>query len=225
MDYGGPYRELFIQISEELHSDRVPLFLRCPNYYRSSEHREYWVLNNHISEEDEGEEGRRGGEKEKGKGKKVEKKEDYFHFLGKVMGMAVRGEVAMDLALPPSFWKGVCGGEKGREDLKYIDWGSYLAFKNMEEYMDEELFEECDYSWTNEYSGSMRGGGGGEGEVVELREGGGKVEFEEVGEFVRRNVDYRLGEGGKEEKGLVEGLGEVVPVDVLVLFDQNEVFF
>ena len=80
------------------------------------------------------------------------------------------------------FGRGCVGGEKGREDLKYIDWGSYLAFKNMEEYMDEELFEECDYYWTSEYSGSIEGGGeGGDGKEgggpmrgVELREGGGR---------------------------------------------------
>ena len=44
-----------------------------------------------------------------------------------------------------------------------------------------------------------------------------------MGEFVRRNVEYRLGEGEEQERGIVEGMGEVVPVGVLVLFDQNEV--
>lgn len=92
----GPYRESFAEYCSELQSDRLPLFIRCPNAVNDvGINREKWVPNPTI-DSGGGENGARGG-----RGLHLE----MLSFLGRLMGVAIRSNQPLDLDFPSIVWK------------------------------------------------------------------------------------------------------------------------
>ena len=202
MDYGGPYRELFMMINEELMSENVvPLFRHCPNFLNQhGENRDYFVPDPTRLSPFELEQ---------------------YYFVGQIMGMSHRSGLLLDIVFSPLMWKTLCQIEKTPQDLDLIDTSSYRSLKNIGEF-EEEFWEDLgeDFRWTTKYSGSW-------GEERELKRGGGKkrVEYGELKEFVEENLNFRIGETEMQEMEVMKGLGSVVPVHLLRLFTLEEVFF
>ena len=201
MDYGGPYRELFMMINEELMSSSVPLFKHCPNYLnQQGENRDFFVpdptRNSAIELE-------------------------MYYFIGQILGMAHRSGLLLDISFSPLLWNTICQIEKTPQDLEMIDASSYLSLKSMEGF-DEGVWEELEeeFRWTTKYSGSW-------GEERDLKKGGRwrRVKFGELGEFVEENLKFRILEAEKQEMEVMKGLGSLVPVHLLRLFTREEVRF
>jgi len=197
-DNGGPYRELFAQISDEVQSHVLPLFVHSQNFETSiGESRECWVPNPlQVSASDL----------------------NLYAFFGLILGVAHRGEIQMDLALSSIVWKTLAGIPLTVEDLKETDYSSYLALMAIEQ-LDEETFREYgDFVWTTANSGSKL-------PIEELRPGGQNVpvKFEELHEFVQANIEFRLSETSKQLESIRRGLSSIVPLDLLTLFTWEEV--
>ena len=95
-----------------------------------------------------------------------------YAFIGKMMGVAIRGRHVLNLDLPSMVWKPLVGQELTRDDLKAVD---SLCFDVLEkvsnierENVTEETFRDyIPYSFTTVSS---------DGRIVELREGGAEQE-------------------------------------------------
>ena len=195
-DNGGPYREIFNHISDELQSGALPLFSHCRNYINhAGENRERWVPNPSASDL------------------------DLFCFLGQLIGIAHRGEIQMDLMLWSVVWKIICEQPLTPDDLEMVDVNSYKALLAIGA-LDEETFDEyfSDFVWNSENSCSKL-------PVQELVPGGNKkkVKFGELQEYVKKNIAFRLRESKSQIDNIKRGLSSVVPVDVLRLFTWKEV--
>jgi len=58
---------------------------------------------------------------------------EMFVFLGKLLGYAMRTTSALNLDLPPPFWKRLVGLKPERDDLQYIDAFSWQMIKDLEQ--------------------------------------------------------------------------------------------
>ena len=84
-DYGGPYREVFGQASNDLMSPALPLFVRCPNHFDNlGENRDVWLPNPKAT---------------------TPTLLTMYGFLGKLMGIAIRTKNPMALNLASLVWK------------------------------------------------------------------------------------------------------------------------
>ena len=85
-DHGGPYREVMVEVVNELQSDALPLFIRCPNGVNGvGEHRDAFVPNPSAASNVH---------------------MDWFYFLGQLLGLALRQkETQLGLTLPSAVWK------------------------------------------------------------------------------------------------------------------------
>lgn len=100
-DAGGPYRELWSTMCQELMSHTLPLMKLSANASSSvGSDRDTWVLNPDANSAEQ---------------------LQMFEFLGKLMGSAARSGHYMDLYLSPMVWKLIAGEEVGLEDYKSVD--------------------------------------------------------------------------------------------------------
>ena len=95
-DAGGPYRESWTLMSQEMMSPCLPLLKPSPNgKFTTGFNRDAYVLNPDATSTDQ---------------------IQMFEFLGKLMGMAARSSHYMDLMINPMAWKAIVGGRVTLED-------------------------------------------------------------------------------------------------------------
>lgn len=86
----GVYRESFAEYCAELQSGALPLLMRCPNAVNEvGINREKWLPNPAIGK--------------LGLGASIHV--EMLHFLGRLMGVAIRSREPLDLDLPSIVWK------------------------------------------------------------------------------------------------------------------------
>lgn len=98
IDDGGPYREIFSNMVEELHSD--VLLLLIPTQNNKNDHgfgRDLWTINPGYQ------------------------KPSMYRFLGGLLGFGFRTGQTMDFKLSPIFWKQLIGQPCTLEDLENSD--------------------------------------------------------------------------------------------------------
>ena len=232
-DNGGPYREIFGHMVEELQSPLLPLFTPCQNRVgRVGENRERWVIDPTA--------GAGGGEL------------DLFAFFGQMVGVGHRGGVNLELLLGSYFWKALVSQPITPHDLLFVDEGAYNTHVRLEK-MGGEEFESYGVVWDSSLSGSKL-----PVQVIvysdfyydhdffvsfislfffshlpslsfnqDLRPNGRNVpvKAEEVKDFVKSSMEFRLSEANRQLESIRKGMGSVVPLDILVLFTWEEVFY
>lgn len=111
-DAGGLYRESWTEFAQELMSIHLPLLRPVPNAIDiHGQNRETWVLNPDATSPGQ---------------------IQMFEFLGKLMGMSVRGDLSMDLFLNPMVWKMIVGLPVSLEDYKGVNELEYNRIKARE---------------------------------------------------------------------------------------------
>lgn len=205
-DNGGPYRECFNDFVEELFRDdaSLPLFIRCPN-----------------------------GREAQGNGQEnficapTCERYDLYRFFGKLMGIAIRNEIYLDLHLPPMFWRRLVGLRARRKDLYDIDAPLVQRLVDIEQFqlneygLDEhdgrEFFEsqfEANFEVTL---------GDGHTVLPMMPEGQNrKLTYSNRLEWVRRYEQTRLHESDSQLNAIREGLSSIVPLATLELFGAAE---
>mmetsp|Transcript_36420 Transcript_36420/g.57101 ORF Transcript_36420/g.57101 Transcript_36420/m.57101 type:complete len:494 (-) Transcript_36420:89-1570(-) len=197
-DNGGPYREVFGHVVDELQS-ATSLLRPCPNFTeKSGQNRELWVVNWE---------------------KKSVSDLDLFAFLGQILGLAQRAEVVVGWLLEPLFWKGLVGEEGGKADIEAVDVRTVEAWEMLLK-QTKENYEAVEVVWDSTMSGVREEGGG----VKELKKGGKDIEvkYEELEEFVKESIKYRIGVTKQQMKQVRRGLGSVAPIHALRLFSWEE---
>lgn len=122
----GPYRESITQISSELQSRKLPLFIPCSNARLAAENigvgeagRDKWIPNPSA---------------------KSPFCLKMFEFVGKLLGIAIRSKNPLPLDLPLLFWKSLVGSKLDATDLREVDYLEYETIEKMKE-MDKQTFE------------------------------------------------------------------------------------
>jgi len=217
-DYGGPYRQVFEQVVDELQDDQewpdsrraclLPLLVPCPNRYNvmGDVGRDKFVFNPAPA------------------GGSILRR---FEFLGKLVGTACRHGLKMGLDLPSLFWRRLVGLPVSRAHVVEIDaaWARDLTF--LEAAYEGAKGDDVDGSRLAALAGverrfevhlsdgSLVRCDGREGEVR-------VVTVDSIPEYVRAAVATRLHESDAQFAAFKKGLAVVLPLEVFALFTAGE---
>ena len=108
-DAGGLFRELISELGEDLmNADKVRLLISCPNSRGYGDNKEKLIPNPAMSSSPH---------------------LSMWTFVGKLMGVAIRGHYYLDMDLPSMVWKPLVGIACDRLDLQEIDSLCYSVWK------------------------------------------------------------------------------------------------
>jgi hypothetical protein len=187
-DYGGPYREMFTQLAAELRCGSVPEALIPPTRGdTSADMDEEFVL------------------RPRPRGLSL----SALHFMGQLLGIALRSSVTAAWPLPRSLWKQLANQPLSRADL------APAAIYKLEQLMripESTLGEEGGgLSWAVDLCEETK---------VELRKGGKDMPVRptEMVHFVHAYIKAHLQESASSTSVVMSGLQTVIPVHLLHLF-------
>jgi hypothetical protein len=199
-DAGGLFRDCISHMCADLHSGWVPLFIPCPNAKGFGENQDKWIPNPlslnslHLS---------------------------MYAFVGKLMGIAVRGKHILNLDLPSIVWKQLVGAELSVRDLELIDKhcvNQLEELRGMTEGTEEEriTFEALDYTWTTPAADGKT--------LLDLCPNGRElsVRFDERFEYARKVEAVRLNEFREQVENMRKGMATIIPIQLLSLFTWQE---
>lgn len=140
----------------------------------------------------------------------------YFKFIGRCLGLAIFHRRFLDAYFVPSFYKMMLGKHVSLHDLESIDIELHRSMVWMLENDITDVLEET-FTQTEERFGELV--------TIELKPNGEDIPVTEENkkEFVDLVVGYRISKRVKEQfNAFMEGLLEVVPTDLLNVFDERE---
>jgi hypothetical protein len=197
IDMGGPYREAITAMTKELFSDKLSLFILCPNAKQNfGKNRDKWILN---------------------PGAKSPVHLSMFTFLGKLIGLILRSNMTLDMNLAPIVWK-LITGEKvdSMSEVESIDEYQVQFLKdllNLEtQGVNAENFQEAfQYALTATLSDTTQ---------IELVPNGKDVllQFDERKKYVDDVLELRVNESKPQIEALMKGLGQVIPLGIYYIF-------
>jgi E3 ubiquitin-protein ligase NEDD4 len=210
LDYGGVSREWFFLLSHEMFNPSYGLF-------EYSAHDNYTLQINPAS------------------GVNPEHL-DYFKFIGRVLGLAVFHHRFLDAYFVPGFYKVVLGKRVNLKDLEAVDYELYKGLNWMlyvvksavgieSDQTELSIFRDNDITDVLEESFSVTEDRFGEHVIVELKAGGADIPVTEANkeEYVDLVVSHRIaGRISEQFRAFMEGLGDVLPLDLLRVFDEHE---
>ena len=238
-DYGGPYREIFQKICEELQlpdpsvkgSQRrpwspddvqakklkagkcfLPLLHPTPNWSADdcTERYKYIFHPSSLSE----------------------LRTDLFRFLGQFVGIAIRSKITLDLAFPSALWKQVVKEKLTEKDIASFDAPAYTFVQHLGSILcrlrssmenkdalvslkiEANMFLQ-DLNWTATLS---------DGHVIELIPDGFNktVNLENLEKYLRLYVEARLTESLIPIEAFREGLVSIIPAGAISLLSHEE---
>ena len=125
VDFGGLYREVMERAVEDLFSDRIDLFLPCPNSRAEEGSNEEKYLPNP-------------------KYRHSVEAMDMYMFVGNLIGISLRTKQQQAFELPSMIWKVLIGSQPDLEDLESVDTDFITLLKSIRDF-DEEEAEESFY--------------------------------------------------------------------------------
>ncbi len=204
-DAGGLFRDCISHICSDLQSSWVPLFIPVPNSKGYGENQEKWIPNPlsltslHLS---------------------------MYAFVGKLMGIAIRGKHILNLDLPSIVWKQLIGAEVTLRDLELIDRHCFNQIEELRSMTDDDnendqlKFSYLGYTWSTVSSDGktlidLSPPNGGGGRAVPVR-------WEERQEYARKIEQARLNEFREQIDNIRKGLATIIPLQLLSLFTWQE---
>jgi len=233
-DQGAAYRSLFRRVCAEVQSQTVPLFVPCPNSIKDKDRE---ANSDRLGGAAVGSSGTAGSWNRKplymvnlpfcvppgqtplglDPGRIA-----LYRSFGQLMGIALRTQVPLPLALPSIIWRPLVGEDLSRDDLMAIDSdvvGLLEYFEHLEALgVTSENFEQLvggDLRFVAPLS---------DGSSVELMPGGRhvQVQYDNARHFASLLERARLGECIPMVAAIYEGLISVVPRQILPLFTWRE---
>eukprot|EP00466_Bigelowiella_natans_P011582 jgi/Bigna1/55601/estExt_Genewise1Plus.C_650016 len=198
-DAGGLFRDSVSTLCTELQSKWVPLFIPVPNSRDGGvgDNQEKWLPNPssrsalHISN---------------------------YAFVGKLMGIAVRGSHMLNLDLPSLVWKPLVGDTVTMSDVKAVDEG----FKNNIKKNINNITSSSSSLFVLSACGFFLLGA--LIRRVELKEDGKNIDntWETREEYLSLLKQAKLAEVRPQAQAIRKGLGTIVPIQLLPLFTWQE---
>ncbi|OQR86230.1 HECT E3 ubiquitin ligase [Achlya hypogyna] len=202
IDAGGPYRETFSQFAAELQSTQLPLLLPTPNnHHNVGNNRDAFVLHpaSHT----------------------LPLNAQLLVFLGKLLGVAIRTKEYVDLNLSQVVWKLLAHEPLGIDDLEAVDSLVVSSMRSIrhidQDGITEDIFEDVIQETFATLSTDNRS--------VPIVPGGEAiaVTFTNRHAFADGVEQFRLHEYDDAAALVRQGLGLVVPLQLLRLFSWREV--
>ena len=191
IDAGGPYREILSDICNDLHSDYIELFIKTPNNKNDiGELRDKYIVNPDCENI-------------------IHKKT--FEFIGKLMGLSISSEDALNFNLHPIIWKSLLENQITFQDYETIDLNFFNLIKKLEEGLsrkDKDLIDIYDLNFIIKNSN---------GKDIELIKNGLeiKVTLENVGKYIEVAKIMKLEEMKNQIKFIKDGLNSVIGKNIL----------
>ena len=180
----------------DLFSDRIDLFLPCPNS-RAEEgiNEEKYLPNTKYRHSLE--------------------VMDMYIFVGYLIGISLRTKQLMSVELSSFFWKTIVGDKITIEDLEAVDASFVNTLKQVREYRESDGREDFQYLFGLTFSVPDSAGND-----VDLIPSGGQiaVTFENRMKYYDLALDYRLNEGKQAAEAVAAGVYALVPQRALSLF-------
>lgn len=196
VDAGGVFRESVTNICTDIQSLALPLFRPVPNSGSpGSPNWNMWLPNPASNSAHQ---------------------LRMFAFIGKLMGVAIRGKHLLNLDIPPLIWKQLVGEPVSEHDLMAIDTIGMRTLLDQRGYTRQQ-FEDVGIEQNFTYSNV-------EGQLIELVPGGADkvVTYENRLEYVDAVVQYRLEEYALQVDAMRKGMGAIIPLQLLPLFTWKE---
>jgi len=140
----------------------------------------------------------------------------YFKFIGRCLGLAIFHRRFLDAYFVPSFYKMILGKHMSLADLESVDADLHRSLVWMLENDITDVLDET-FSITEDRFGEMV--------TVELKPGGEEMPVTEENkkDYVDSVVAYRISKRVKEQfDAFMEGLLELIPSDLITVFDERE---
>eukprot|EP00760_Papus_ankaliazontas_P010189 PhM_4_TR14220/c0_g1_i1/m.66571/K10594/HERC1; E3 ubiquitin-protein ligase HERC1 len=201
-DVGGPFREHIAEMCNELMSAALPLFVPTPNNrYNTGTFRECYFPSQrctsslHMS---------------------------YYHFLGQLMGGAMRSNEPLGLYLPSMFWKRIVRQPVTTHDLEAVDRMCLQCVEHVRNIEKEGVTHEAfDAMFATETFTTQLC----DETVVDLVEDGKQVPltFDRRREYCDNMVACRLDEARPQIEAIRAGLATVIPEYLLALLTWEDI--
>eukprot|EP00658_Telonema_sp_P-2_P042287 TRINITY_DN30343_c0_g1_i1.p1 TRINITY_DN30343_c0_g1~~TRINITY_DN30343_c0_g1_i1.p1 ORF type:complete len:413 (+),score=89.44 TRINITY_DN30343_c0_g1_i1:45-1283(+) len=205
MDWGGAFRESFVNLGHDLCSPNNDLLIRVPNFHNNDGfHQDSWLPNPDCQAFEQ------------------------FEFVGRLMAAAVLSDESLPLRLPPIVWKQISGMHISEQDLRDVDliWCRNMDQVRSCEYKSPDTNEvfviaEEDFQPTFPLTWSVRLSSGREKELlpsgVET-----DVTYIDRHDYVLKAYMMRLEESSKQIQAIQQGLTAIIPIQVLKLWTYKQ---
>ncbi|PPQ91659.1 hypothetical protein CVT25_012872 [Psilocybe cyanescens] len=140
----------------------------------------------------------------------------YFKFIGRCLGLAIFHRRFLDAYFVPSFYKMILGKHMALADLEAVDADLHRSLVWMLENDITDVLDET-FTTTEERFGELV--------TIDLKPGGEEIPVTEANkkEYVDAVVSYRISRRVKEQfDAFMEGLLELIPRDLVNVFDERE---
>ena len=198
IDAGGPYREILSDICNDLHSDYIELFIKTPNNKNDiGELRDKYIINPDCDNINH---------------KKA------FEFIGKLMGLSISSEDALNFNLHPIIWKSLLENQITFQDYETIDLNFYNLIKKLEEGLNKKDKDLIDIYGLNFVIKNLNG------KDIELIKNGQeiKVTLDNVGKYIELAKLMKLTEMKNQIKFIKDGLNSVIGKNILQILNWNQ---
>jgi len=192
IDAGGPFRDVISDVCSSLMSRDTPLFVPCPNAGGYGDFQHTFVPNpSSVSS----------------------LHQSMYQFVGKFMGLAIRGGHVLNIDFPPPIWSLLVGRPLSRSAL--LEFNA-LAYRIIQQYAEPNMQRDEFDKLPMQRFVTMTS----DGREIELKPGGANVNvtFDNRFEYVELEENYRLHEFDLAVSHMRKGLGTIVPVHLLSLF-------
>jgi len=142
---------------------------------------------------------------------------EYFRFVGRIVGKAILDGQLLDAHFTRSMYKHVLGRKVTPQDMQSIDPQYYRSLMELLQMDIEELGLELSFTADTEDFGIIR--------TTELIPGGANIPVTEKNkrEYIRLATQHKMTTGiRKQLDAFMEGFNELVPHDLIKIFDENE---
>lgn len=211
-DYGGPYREVFYNIVEELvtltedsRNCILPLLLPSPNFINQIKDSSLtYICNPGLFRVSSG----------------YQTYLELFHFIGQLMGIAVQSRVFLSIDFVPYYWKIFVGQELEMEDLKTFDYFFYDSLVKLRESYKEnkETFQYMvdNFTWSYLDSTSFS---------IDIKPNGSNISLtinDKIDEYINKVVQFRFSEVQPAIMAIKDGITSILPISSLSLMTWAE---
>uniref|UniRef100_A0A4D5RD81 HECT-type E3 ubiquitin transferase n=3 Tax=Ixodes scapularis TaxID=6945 RepID=A0A4D5RD81_IXOSC len=191
-DCGGGYSESIAEMCDELQNGSLPLLILTPNGRdEAGTNRDCFLLNPAAA---------------------TQLHMNMYHFLGMLMGIAIRTGSPLSLNLAEPVWKQLVGLPLTPADLNEVD-RDYVPGLMCIRDMEAEAFRKLDMPFATHSA---------TGQEVQLSAKYQRTTVENRAEYVRLAINYRLHEFDRQVAAVREGMSKVIPVPMLSLFTGYE---
>jgi len=189
-DAGGPYRESWTQMMDDVKSDYMLLLKPSPNLDNSDDRatrKEAYIVNPNCARSDV--------------------QLEMLVFLGKLFGHAIRSNMCLDIVLAPLVWKLIVDDDVNLDDLITVDYYSYSRIKSFR----SKCFNESDYL-DEMFTALSYGGEKTNPQEVELIPGGSEIcVLQDVDRYCDLLERFKLSEMRNVCKAIRRGLDTQIP--------------